>query len=196
MAQNYLQDRSWVDANWSTGTKPAANGEAYIPDSLNTDVDTTLDQGTVDLDLLWIGPGFRNNVGTSGTSLAIAADLVVHNGTGGLYYDASKGGGSLITDEIRIMCANNSGFAVINSESGDAADIERIVCLLVENIVTNLVSSELKTNSLLFVKVKVTIVDTTVFETISKFTINLKAKVNTAHEQVLLSAFVLVKVLH
>jgi len=128
MAQNYLQDRSWADANWSTGTNPAANGEAYIPESLATDVDQDLDEGTIDLNLLWISPGFKHNIGASSNELKIAADLVVHNGTGELHYDCSLGAGSaLITDEMRIMCANNTGKAFLDSEESDLGTWGKLV---------------------------------------------------------------------
>ncbi len=120
MAQNYLQDHDWIDANWSTGTKPAANGEAYIPESLATDVDSSLDQGLIDLNLLWISAGYKHNIGSASSALKIASDAVIHYGTGGLFYDCSLGAGAaLITDLVVVACANNSGTAQFDSEAGD-----------------------------------------------------------------------------
>lgn len=130
MAQDFIKDRDW-DANgsWDSGTAPITNDDVVIPDTLGVNINTGTDQSGVDLNSIFIHPGCNKEVGTSSAPLRLATDLLTHQGAAALYYASSIGSGSLVTDEIRIMCQNAGVLTEISSEAGDAGDVAIIRAL-------------------------------------------------------------------
>lgn len=124
MAQDFPKDRDWdTNANWNSGAKPASNDDVVIPDTLGVDMDTGLDQSAVDLNSLFLHPGYAKRLGTSSSPLRLAADLITHQGSGAFYIASSKAGGSTLIDEIRIMCQDPGVLTEISAESGDEGEV-------------------------------------------------------------------------
>lgn len=129
MATRYWQgsDGDWDNvANWG-GTKPVSNDVAIFPEAQSGSVTTGLDQGTVDLDLLYIHPGYTGSIGLTGSPLHISADLVIHEGPGPLFIESDANAVANKIDELRINCANPATIVEIGSNPADAGDVVKII---------------------------------------------------------------------
>ena len=102
------------NANWS-GNTAADNDIAIIPAGATQTINDDLSAAGVDVDLLLIEKGCGIDVGTSGTYLSIAADKVVHRGTGTLYYNSAQSAGE-VTDVIIIDSDNETDAAYLSDD--------------------------------------------------------------------------------
>jgi hypothetical protein len=131
MADKLLVGSNWSAAgSWSPVNVPASNDRVFIgPNSPS--VTDGLDQGGIDLDLLFVHPDYpmANSVGADGSPLLIAADKVVVCGGGGFYYQSDLNAAALKTDLIHIMTKSPSTVVKIGSNPADAGDIDAIVAL-------------------------------------------------------------------
>lgn len=129
MATRYWQggDGNWdTVANWG-GTKPVDGDTAIFPEGVSIGVNAGLDQGGVDLALMYIHPRFTGSIGSSGSPLFIAGNLILHEGPGALYIESDAGGVTDKIDELRINCTNASTIVEIGSNAADAGDVVKIV---------------------------------------------------------------------
>ncbi len=104
------------DANWSL-VEPVSNQTAII-DAGTVNVSAGLDNTAVDLDLLWISPGYSGDIGSSGGRLIIAADLIVHLGSGELWLYAEDNSAGLSIDRVVVCAANPSTIVNIDGDAG------------------------------------------------------------------------------
>lgn len=99
--------------NWSGATAPAAGEEAsFITDFTGDNTGPNANMATltaVDLDLLYVGDRFTQDIGGSGNDLDISADHVWNRGSGKLWY--KDGGG--ITDLVTVDSSNGSPTASV-----------------------------------------------------------------------------------
>lgn len=124
MATKYITTNDW-DAG-----SPATNDKVIVPESLNVDIDTNLDNGGDDYDLIYVHKGYTKNLGSTGTPLKAAADLVVFKGSGKFYFASDKNSGSgLKTDEIRIEAEEADSVIELDSNAADAGDIIDFIIL-------------------------------------------------------------------
>ena len=129
MTQRYATGDDWGTAgDWNPAAVPITDDEAFFGED-SPAMTGTMDQGGVDLDLLYLHRLFRYNLGASGAPLKIAADLLVMKGAGALYYECSAGGAGLKTDLARIACENKDTVVQLGSETGDAGDFDNIEIL-------------------------------------------------------------------
>ncbi len=127
MATTHFQGGTgdWGDnANWS-GSEPVSTDTAII-DAGSVTVNAGLGNTAVDLALLWISPGYTGNIGSSGGRLEIAADLIVHLGSGELWLKCADNSAGLSVDRMVICTANPS--TVVNV-SGDAGALDHVQVL-------------------------------------------------------------------
>lgn len=96
-----------VAANYSTAAIPVGNDRLFFTTNGTFAPNVNMAALTaVDLDLLYVGPQFTQDIGTSGAPLDISADKVIHQGSGCLYY--KDGGGTtdwLIVDSPNMTLA-------------------------------------------------------------------------------------------
>ncbi len=109
-------------ADWSTAGVPIDNSTASIPKSQqNNIVGPTGANQNVDLDYLHSHPDYNGDVGSSGSPIICAADLVHIQGGGAFYFQTKKNGGSaFVTDEVRIEAANSAARIEIGSDPTDS----------------------------------------------------------------------------
>jgi len=103
-------DGDWtVAGNWGNGVPSSTAGDKdtviYSKDAVNamtTNLDRTGDAAGAGLDLalFYVEEGAPLPIGTSGSPLTLAADKIVHRGTGAFYFKSSDGTGSLTTDNV------------------------------------------------------------------------------------------------
>ena len=119
MAYKLFNGNDWVDASFAPTNVPIANDTVVCPASVTGNkTDTTAKFNDIDLDLLWIHPGFRGDFGATGAPLQGAADLVVHQGSGAFYYECTDNGtNGLTTDEVRIEAANAGVVTVLSTDA-------------------------------------------------------------------------------
>lgn len=117
MADLVLGSQTW-DAAGFGGTLPDDTHNAWIPETLDGDVTGGLDQGSKDVDLIDLAPGYTRSLGASGSPLQIACDVLRHNGRGNLYYMADGNAGGLDTDVVIINCANPQAVTELTSDDG------------------------------------------------------------------------------
>ena len=119
MAYKLFNGNDWVDASFAPTNVPIANDTVVCPASVTGNkTDTTAKFNDIDLDLLWIHPGFRGDFGATGAPLQGAADLVVHQGSGKFYYECTDNGtAGLTTDEVRIEAANPGVVTVLSTDA-------------------------------------------------------------------------------
>lgn len=115
--------------DWSPNGNPADNDECFYGED-SPSMTGTMDQGGIDLDVLYTHRLMINDVGASGSPLTMAADLLVIKGAGGFYYECSLDAGSAqITDLVRIACAQADAIVELGSETGDAGTYDKIEAL-------------------------------------------------------------------
>lgn len=119
-----------TNSHWTPGgLVPVSGDEVVIPETLRANVNGTLDQGSVNLDMLRVHSGYDFSVGSTGGSLITSTKELNFQGSKALYYTCSKNGGSNFTTPLTIIEAAVSGaIAVLDSESGDAGEFTRIIC--------------------------------------------------------------------
>jgi hypothetical protein len=127
MALCYATGSDW-DADW-TPSVPVDNDSAFIPETLASSITSGMDQGDIDLDLLYTHQGFLRDVGASGAPLLIAADLIDLRSPGGFYFACDANSAAQKTDEIRIAAAHRDAIIEIDSNAADAGDIDAIIAL-------------------------------------------------------------------
>jgi hypothetical protein len=115
------------DTNWS-GVKPIDNDTAVFPAGGTVSV-TTGPTVSIDLDLLYIHPLFTGHIGTSGSPISLAADLIEHHGAGGLYVESNNGGAAELIDEVRIMCAAPDVEVQIGGDAGAKGEVTAVYVL-------------------------------------------------------------------
>lgn len=128
-----MADHIWISAttsdwatagNW-TGGVPVSNGRALLgASSSQVSLLTTVTQGGVDLDLLEASSLFAGNLGSAGTPLEIAADVVNWFGSGELHYLSHNNAGALKTDVMNLRSANPGVGGTIGSKVGAAGEID------------------------------------------------------------------------
>lgn len=119
-------DGDWSNAaNWS-GAVPVTNDNVYFTGTYNASVTTGMDQGGVDLDLLYIHESYSADVGSSGSPLLIAADKIIHAGQGGLFVESDANAAALLIDDILIMCANPSALVEIGGNPADKGEVQTV----------------------------------------------------------------------
>jgi acyl-coenzyme A thioesterase PaaI-like protein len=119
-------DGNWNNtANWSTGAVPVSTDRAWILEG-STDLTSNLNQTTVDLALLYIGKGYKGNIGVSGTPLQIGATTLVNYSSGTHYLTGDAAGnrfdyiinrglqGTVILDGFAQYIKNEAGAMTIN----------------------------------------------------------------------------------
>lgn len=106
------------NANWSNNAS-VDDGESIIPASATVPIDTDLDASGVKVDLFLTEKGCPIDIGTSGTGISIAADKVVHRGTGTLYYTAAQSA-SEVTDLI-VLDSDNGTNALVLKDDGTSS---------------------------------------------------------------------------
>lgn len=122
-AHKLFNGDTWEAASFSPSGLPAVDGKVVIPASVSGNkTDTNDNFNDIDLDLLWIHPGFRGDFGAIGAPLQGAADLFVHQGGGAVYFECTDNGtAGLTTDEVRIEAAN-AGVVTVLSTDATATD--------------------------------------------------------------------------
>lgn len=130
MAIIYLTSSNWNDAGWG-GTKPIDGDDCAIPESLKANVTGGNDQTGIDVDLLYIHPGYSKSLFTTGAPLKIAGTRIEHWGSGPFFFSCAKdsGVGNHKTDNILICSVRADVVTELNSVSGDAGDIDGIQVL-------------------------------------------------------------------
>lgn len=119
-------DGDWSDAgNWS-GAVPVGNDSVFFTGEYSVAVDQGLDQGGVDLDLLYIHPSFNKPIGTSGSPLLIASDKIIHMGQAGLFVESDANGAGMQIDEAIIMCATKDVPVEIGGNAADKGEIQTV----------------------------------------------------------------------
>jgi hypothetical protein len=73
-----------------------------------------------------MGVGYRHSVGSSAAPLITATDLLVHRGSGSLYFQCHNGVAALKTDEVRMYAQNRDAIIVLGSTPGDKGDYDLI----------------------------------------------------------------------
>lgn len=111
MTWQYYQgdDGDWLDANWSSGTKPADDGEAMVPKTVLASINGT-DQKGIQVDRLRFADEYAGNIGASGDPLIIDALEVWHEGSGTLYLKSDDNVSTEFTAFVYIN-SPNMGFA-------------------------------------------------------------------------------------
>lgn len=111
---------NWNDAgSWDPAGVPVSDDEVIFPASATVAPTMGLDQSSVDLDVLRTEPGFVLNVGSAGMHLSIAADLIVHQGSGTLWHRSNSS--SSHTDQLVIDSPNWDNACTIGRVSGSAS---------------------------------------------------------------------------
>jgi len=129
MAYKLYNGNDWVDASFDPVNIPVSDDEVVIPHDVTGNKTDGADAAhELDLDLLMTHPGFTGDFGSSGAPIKSAADLIVHQGSGGFYFECTDDGSpNLTTDEVRIEAANNSVIAILGTDAaatlGDFATI-------------------------------------------------------------------------
>lgn len=113
-----------VAANWTNGV-PAAGDTVIFPSTATRDVTAGLAQGAIDLLLLRVVNGCPVNIGLPGSPLVIAAEKVVHRGSGTFYFQTSQ---NLLGDEVIVNSPNLTG-AMYLSAIDAARKLFRVLCV-------------------------------------------------------------------
>lgn len=118
---------AWSTAgNW-TGGVPVSNGRALFGASTSQQSALTgLGQAGVDLDYLQVNAAFLGAIGTSGSPLQIAADVVNFMGSGEFNIESHNNAGALKIDVMNIKAANPGVIVRIGSVSGAAGEVDKI----------------------------------------------------------------------
>lgn len=119
MAYKIYTGNDWVNASFDPVNVPVANDVVVIPPEVTGNkTDTGNLANDVDLDLLMTHPGFTGDFGADGAPIKTAADLVVHQGGGGFFYQCTDNGAAgLTTDEVRIEAADNAVIAKLSTDA-------------------------------------------------------------------------------
>lgn len=119
MAYKLFNGDTWEAASFSPTGLPAVNDKVVIPASVTGNkTDNNDNFNDIDLDLLWIHPGFRGDFGATGAPLQGAADLIVHQGSGAFHFEGTDNGTAALTvDEVRIAAANAGVVTVLSTDA-------------------------------------------------------------------------------
>lgn len=132
-----MADRAWTGST-STDFNDAGNWDGAVPidgDNLKytgpvaNSCTVNMDQGGKDFPLIYVDESYTGTVGSTGTPLICAADLIVVNGGAGFYCVSDKNGAALKIDEVRIAPKNPNTPVEIGSNSADAGEVDKIICL-------------------------------------------------------------------
>lgn len=132
MADIVFQGADWLAASMSSGVLPASNDSLFVPQGLTHNKTDTLGNANpdIDLDLFKTHRDFSGDVGALGTPLMFATDLLIHEGSGALYFRCTADGvPNLTIDEVRIRAANSGVVVVLGSDPAAAgvADYTKII---------------------------------------------------------------------
>ena len=130
MAYKLFNGDTWENASFAPTNIPVSNDQVVCPASVSGNkTDGSDNFNDVDLDLLYLHPGFRGDFGAEGAPLQGAADLIIHKGSGAFYFECTDSGApNITTDEIRFECANSGVVSVIGTDSAATlGDFLRIV---------------------------------------------------------------------
>ncbi len=127
-----FQGADWLAASMSNVTLPASGDSVFVPQGLSHNKTDTLGNANPDIDLALFKThrGFSGDVGALGTPLMFATGLLIHEGSGALYFRCTADGTpNLTTDEVRIRAANSGVVVVLGSDPAAAgvADFTKII---------------------------------------------------------------------